>query len=182
MKKTLITYLIIPGVMLGVFIFFYVGAVKEMEEKHQRQQMEKKAKDEQEKVRKAEIEKRAIEDADKRQKQRDAEEAAKLAKKEADYQGVMTQLRNETADLNGQSEKLAKEVGSLEINIAQSRTAKEKLSRETFELAKDVELAKIHRRSAEIEILRTEEMAIKKMEASPVATIPLPPLPPSTPK
>lgn len=181
MKKTLITYLLIPGIMLGIFVFFYVGAVKEMEDKHQRQQLEKKAKEEQEKVRKTEIEKRAIEDADKRQKQRDADEAAKIAKKEADYQGVMTTLRNDTADLTAQSDKLAKEVGALDINISQSRSTKEKLSRETFELAKEVELAKIQRRIAEIEIQRMVEMAGRKMADTSVA-IPPPPPPPNVPK
>ena len=27
MKKTFLTYLVIPGILLGVFIFFYLGAV-----------------------------------------------------------------------------------------------------------------------------------------------------------
>ena len=31
MKKLLITYLIIPGIMFAIFFGFYVGAVKEME-------------------------------------------------------------------------------------------------------------------------------------------------------
>jgi chromosome segregation ATPase len=177
MKKTLITYLLIPGILLAAFIFFYLGAVKEMEAKATRQKAEKLEKERIELVRKADIEKRAVKDAEDRQKQRDADEAAKLAKKEADYQAVMTQLRTETVDLNAQSDKLAKEVGGLEISISQARTNKEKLNRETFDLAKEVELAKINRRNAEIEIQRMVEMAGKKMADSSVAIAPPPPPP-----
>lgn len=177
MKKTLITYLFIPFALLAVFLFFYFGAVRDMENKAQQQKIEKIEKERVEKIRKEEIEKKANEDAEKRQKQRDAEEAAKFAKKEADYLAVMTQLATETTDLNAQSEKLAKEVGALDISISQARTNKEKLNRETFDLAKEVELAKISRRNAEIEIQRMVEMAGRKMADSSVAIAPPPPPP-----
>ena len=180
MKKTLITYLLIPGILLAVFVFFYLGAVKEMEHKAEQQRIEKQEKEKLEKIRKADIEKKANEDAEKRQKLRDAEEAAKLAKKEADYQAVMTQLQTETDDLNAQSAKLAKEVGAIEISISQTRANKERLNRETFDLAKEVELAKINRRTAEIEIQRLVEMAGKKMADSSVAIPPPPPPPQGT--
>jgi len=177
MKKTLITYLLIPGLLLGVFLFFYLGAVKEMKQKEERQRIEKSEKAAADAKRKGEIEKKANEDAKKRQEQRDAEDAAKLAKKEADYQAVMTQLRNDTTNINAEADKLAKEVGALEINISQARTNKERLNRETFELAKAVELAKINRRNAEMEIQRMVEMAGKKMSDTSVAIAPPPPPP-----
>jgi len=177
MKKTLITYLLIPGILLAVFMFFYIGAVRDMENKAAQQKIEKTEKDRVEKIRKAEIEQKANADAEKRQKQRDADEAAKLAKKEADYQVVMTQLATETVDLNAQTEKLAKEVGALEIAISQARSNKEKLNRDTFDLAKAVELAKINRRNAEIEIQRMVEIAGKKMADTSVAIAPPPPPP-----
>jgi hypothetical protein len=181
MKKTLITYLLIPSLLLGVFLFFYLGAVKEMKAKEERQLIEKNERAKADALRKAEIEKKANEDAAKRQKQREIDEAAKLAKKEKEYQDVMTQLATEAADLNAQSDKLAKEVGALEISISQARTNKEKLNRETFDLAKDVELAKINRRNAEIEIQRMVEMAGRKMADTTVAIAPPPP-PPNVPK
>lgn len=181
MKKTLITYLLIPSLLLGVFLFFYLGAVKEMKQKEEKQKIEKAEKAAVDAKRKAEIEKKANEDARKRQEQRDADDAAKLAKKEADYQAVMTQLRNETTDILAQTDKLAREAGALEISIAQARTNKEKLNRETFDLAKDVEQAKINRRRAEIEIQRLVEMAGRKMADTTVAIAPPPP-PPNVPK
>ena len=177
MKKILITYLVIPGIMFAVFIFFYLGAVKEMDIRA-KQKAEAKAKvDAEEAARKADIEKKAVADAEERTRKRDAEDAAKAAKKEADYQAVMTQLRNETNDYNAQADKLAKEVADLEINISQTRSNKEKLNRETFDLAKEVELTKISRRNAEIEIQRMVEIAGKKMADTSVAIAPPPPLP-----
>ncbi len=175
MKKTLITYLVIPGILLAAFLFFYLGAVKDMEQRAEKQKIEKAEKAADDLKRKKIIEEKANADALKRQQVRDAEDAAKLAKKEADYQAVMTQLSNETADLNTQADKLAKEVGALEISISQTRTNKEKLGRETFDLAKEVELTKINRRNAEIEIQRMVEIAGKKMADSSVAIAPPPP-------
>ena len=42
MKKLLLTYLVIPGAMFGVFIFFYLGAVRDMEAR-EKQSAAKKA-------------------------------------------------------------------------------------------------------------------------------------------
>ncbi len=179
MKKTLLTYLVIPGILLGIFIFFYLGAVEEMKQKeHARKEAKAKA-DAEEAERKAIIEKKATEDAEKRQRDREAEEAAKAAKKEAEYQAVMTQLRNEANDYNAQADKLAKEVADFEIAISQARTNKEKLNRETFDLAKEVELTKVNRRNAEIEIQRMVEIAGTKVAGSSVAIAPPPSLQPT---
>ena len=126
MKKTLITYLVIPGILLAAFLFFYLGAVKDMEQRAEKQKIEKAEKAADDLKRKKIIEEKANADALKRQQVRDAEDAAKLAKKEADYQAVMTQLSNETADLNTQADKLAKEVGErLEIGTANRDRAAE---------------------------------------------------------
>lgn len=172
MKKLLITYLVIPGAMFAVFFVFYLGAVKEMDIKAKQKAEAKAVADAEEAKRKAEIERKATEDAERRQKERETAEAAKEAKKEADYQAVMTQLRTEADDYGAQADKLAKEVGALEISISQARTNKEKLNRESFDLAKEVELAKISRRNAEIEIQRMVEMAGRKMADSSVAIAP----------
>jgi hypothetical protein len=179
MKKTLITYLVIPGILLAVFIFFYVGAVKDMEHRAAEKQAEKVRVEAVEKARKDEIEKKAIADAEKRQREREEADRAKEAKKEAAYQEVMTQLATETTKWNTQADKLAKEVGTLEISISQARSNKEKLTRETFDLSKEVELAKINRRNAELEIQRMVEIAAKKMMESSVAIAPPPPPPPA---
>jgi len=179
MKKLLLTYVVLPGIMFGIFLFFYNGAVKEMHAKEAAQLAAKKAKDQAEADRKAVIEKKALDDAERRQKERAAEDAKKAAEKEAAYTKVMTQLSSDTADENAQADKLAKEVGALEISISQARSNKEKLNRETFDLAKEVELAKVNRRNAEIEIQRMVEVAGKKVADTSVAIAPPPTMQPT---
>jgi hypothetical protein len=179
MKKLLLTYVVTPGIMFGIFLFFYNGAVKEMHAKEERQRIEKAEKDKVEADRKAVIEQKALADAEKRQKDREAEDAKKAAEKEAAYAKVMTQLASDTTDENAQADKLAKEVGGLEISISQARSNKEKLNRETFDLAKEVELAKVNRRNAEIEIQRMVEIAGKKVADSSVAVLPPPNMQPT---
>jgi hypothetical protein len=179
MKKLLLTYVVTPGIMFGIFLFFYNGAVKEMDAKAAQQLVDKKAKEDAEAARKKVIEEKALADAEKRQKDRDAEDAAKAAKKEADYANVMTKLASDTTDENAQADKLAKEVGNLEISISQARSNKEKLNRETFDLAKEVELAKVNRRNAEIEIQRMVEITGKKVADSSVAILPPPSMQPT---
>jgi len=149
-----------------------------MHAKEVAQLAEKAAKDKAESDRKAVIEQKALADAEKRQKEREADDAAKAAKKEADYAKVMTQLASDTKEENAQADKLAKEVADLDISISQARTNKEKLNRETFDLAKEVELAKISRRNAELELQRMVEMAGKKIADSSVAIAPPPPMQP----
>ncbi|MEJ1972674.1 MAG: hypothetical protein WDM96_09515 [Lacunisphaera sp.] len=178
MKKLLITYVLMPGIMFGIFLFFYFGAVKEMGAKAEKQKIEKAAKDKIEAERKAVIEQKALADAEKRQKAREEEDAKKAADKEAAYAKVMSQLAAEAADYNAQADKLAKEAADLDISISQARTNKEKLNRDTFDLSKEVELTKINRRNAEIEIQRMVEMAGKKIADSSVAIAPPPPLQP----
>jgi len=179
MKKLLLTYVVTPGIMFGIFLFFYNGAVKEMHAKEARQAAEKAAKDKVEADRKAEIEKKALADAEKRQREREAEEAKKASEKEAAYNNVMKQLATDTADENAQADKIAKDVGNLEISITQARSDKEKLNRETFDLAKEVELAKVNRRNAEIELQRMVEIAGKKVADSSVAVLPPPSMQPT---
>lgn len=179
MKKLLLTYVVTPGIMFGIFLFFYNGAVKEMDAKVERQRIEKAEKDKVEAERKKVIEDKALADAERRQKEREAEDAKKLAQKEAEYTKVMNQLASDTADENAQADKLAKEVGELEISISQTRSTKEKLNRETFDLAKEVELAKVNRRNAEIEIQRMVEIAGKKVADSSVAILPPPNMQPT---
>jgi len=93
----------------------------------------------------------------------------------------MKSLRDQTSDYTTQAAKLSKEITDLESQIAQNRNAKENLARENLALAKTVELMKINRRNAELEIQRTMEMVAKKLNDSSIAVSP-PPLPPTAAK
>lgn len=168
-------YLIVPAVLLGTFLFFYNGALKEMAAKEAAKTAEKAAIKAADDKRKAEIEAKATADAKRRQEERDAEERARAEKKEKDYLDAMKKLKDESDNYSAESDKLAKEGADLEIQLSSLRTQKEKSTREVFELAKQVELAKVSRRTAEIEIQRMVEMLGTKAGASTLATMPPPP-------
>ncbi len=172
-------YLIAPVALLLAFLFTpsvgYFSAQKEINAKldaEAKRKAEAKIADD---SRKAEIERKATEDARKRQAEREAEEQAKLQKKEKDYADAMTKLKDETNGYIADTDKLVKENAELEIQLGNLRNQKERTNRETFELAKQVELEKINRRNAELEIQRMVEMVGTKVGSSTIATIPVPP-------
>ena len=168
-------YLIVPGTLLAVFLFFYNSALKEMKAKEVAIQVEKdhvKAEDDK---RKALIEQQATADAAKRQQERDEADRAKEEKKRRDYQEVITLLTKDVNSNIASTDKYAKETADLELQINSLRNQKEKLNAETFELAKQVERAKIDRRNAELEIQRMVEMVAKKIADSSMTNIPPPP-------
>jgi len=170
------SYLIVPAVLLAIFGFLYNGALKEMASKETARIAKIEAAVKADADRKAEIEKKAQAEATERQKKREAEDAAKAAKKEKDYQDAMTKLKEEADDYTSQTAKLTKEAADLDAAILQTRNDKERLTRESLELAKQVELAKINRRNAELEIQRMLDMVAKKLTDSSIAVAPPPPL------
>jgi len=87
----------------------------------------------------------------------------------------MKKLKDEADDYANQAAKLSKEAADLETQISQSRNDKERLARETLELNKQVELAKISRRNAELEIQRMVDMLGRKLNDSSIASMPPPP-------
>lgn len=170
-------YIIVPVVLLGVFLFFYNGALKEMATKEEAKKEEiakVKAADD---ARRAEIEKKAAADAKKRQDERDAEDRAKEQKKIKEYEDAMRQLKDEADKYLAEADKNQKDANALELQLNDLRSLKEKTNREAFELAKQVELAKIARRNAELEIQRMVDMVATKVGASSFAAMPPPPAP-----
>lgn len=171
------SYVIVPVVLLAVFAFFYSGALKEMKEKEDARIAKIEATNKAEADRKKVIEEKAQAEAAKRQEERAANDKAKEEKKEKDYQDAMTALKKEADDYTTQFAKLTKEAADLEADILKTRNDKERLTREALELAKQVELAKINRRTSELEIQRMIEMVSKKLADSSLTAIPPPPPP-----
>jgi hypothetical protein len=171
------SYLIVPLILAAVFGFYYKTALNDMHAKEVANQVKADKIRAEEKKHKDEVEAKATADAKKRQDERDAADREKQLKKEAEYNDAMKKLRDEAKDYADQAEKLGKQVAELDTQIAQTKTAKEKLTTETLELAKAVELAKINRRNAELEIQRMMDMVAKKLNDSSIAASPPPPLP-----
>lgn len=170
-------YFIVPALLLGGFIFLYRGAIDEMKIKEDKRLAQIATDKAAEEKHRHEVEEIAQKDAEKRQEERIQEEKAKQAKKEKDYNDAMAKLKKETDGYAADVKKLTKEAADLEIALLNGRISRDKLNRESFELSKQVELAKINRRSAELEIQRLIEMVGTKAGASTLAAMPPPPPP-----
>lgn len=170
-------YLIVPIVLLAIFGFSYNGALQEMRAKEESNLAKAAAKKVVEDKHKAEVESKATADAKKRQDERDAADTEKQQKKQAEYDEAMKKLRDEAADYADQVAKFTKQIADFESQITQGHNDKEKLGRETLDLAKAVELAKISRRNAELEIQRMIDIVARKLSESSIAAPPPPPLP-----
>ncbi len=170
------SYLIVPVILLAIFGFTYNGALKDMRAKEVMNQeiaAKKKAEDQKHKD---EVEKKATEDAKKHQAEREAADLAKQQAKDAAYTDAMNKLREEADDYAAQAAKLSKEAADLDKQISDGRNQKEQLAAQALDLDKAVELARIRRGNAELEIQRMIEMVATKLKDSSIAASPPPPL------
>ncbi|HEY4301635.1 MAG TPA: hypothetical protein VGM73_12225 [Candidatus Didemnitutus sp.] len=170
-------YVIVPAALLIGFIFVYHGAVKDMDARdaHLKQVAADKAKAEED--HRKELEKKAQEDAAKQQAIRDEADRKKAADEENTYNSAMTQLKTEADGYSSESDKLTKESNQLEIDITKARELRDKTTADAFDLTKQVEMEKINRRNAELEIQRLVEMVGKKAADSTLTAMPPPPPP-----
>jgi hypothetical protein len=177
MKKWM--YLIFPGVMLAGFVVLYLSHKEKTEAKERAHvaQVAKERAEADEKKKAAEA--KAREDAKKRQDERDAEEKKKEAEKAARQAADDKKVRDQTAEYTAKGDVAAKQVASLEIELDRLRKEKDKTSRDAFDLAKQVELARIARRTAELEIQRMTEMVSKRAAESSMTKPPVLPTPPA---
>jgi hypothetical protein len=176
MKKWM--YLIFPGVMLAGFLVVYLSHKEKSEAKeraHVAEVAKKKTEDEE---KKKVAEAKARDDARKRQEERDAEEKKKEAEKAARQAADDKKVRDQTAEYTAKVEAAAKQVAALDIELDRLRKEKDKTGRETFDLAKQVELTRIARRNAELEIQRMTEMVIRRASESSLTRPPVIPTPP----
>ncbi|MDP3070125.1 MAG: hypothetical protein Q8N18_07530 [Opitutaceae bacterium] len=171
MKKWM--YLIFPGVMLGIFLVFYMSHAKEVHAKEQRIKMETAKKQADEVARKKAAEAKAREDATKRQAEREAEEKAKQAEKEAKQLADDNRVKAQTEEYLAKGKAAAKEVTEKEAELDRLRKEKDKTSREAFDIAKQVELTRVARRNAELEIQRMTEMIHRRASESSLVRPPV---------
>ena len=101
--------------------------------------------------------------------------AAKVAKQAAADKEVSDDTKK-AIDAGAASQK---QLTKLEADLDALRKSKDKATREAFDLAKQVELAKVAKRNAEFEIQRTTEMVSRRASDSSLTRMPPPPpLPP----
>ena len=177
MKKWI--YLIVPAVMMAGFLFVYFGHVETMHAKEAAKAASVAQAKAEAEAKKKDAEQKARSDAKKRQDEREAEEAKK-EKEKADKQAADDKkVRDAIAEFTAKADSASKQAAALEAELDRIRKEKDRLSRETFDLAKQVELARIARRNAELEIQRMTEMIARKASESamtrpPVVAAPAP--------
>lgn len=177
MKKWI--YLIIPGILLGLFLIVWFGHQKERQEREAKRAAVLAKKMAEEKAAKEDSERRAREDAAKKQAEREAEAKAKEEERRAKQAAIDKQIKDETEAARKEADKFHKELMALEIEIDRLRKQRDGLTREAFELAKQVEMAKVARRNAELESQRMVEMIARRAADSSLTRPPM--LPPVAP-
>lgn len=175
MKKWM--YVISVSVMTAIFLALYFS------ESHKIELREKQAHDKAaeakriDDAKKAEIEAKARADAEKRAADRAAEEAKKEAERLARWEEEGRKIQETTDKYNAEANTSSKRAAELEVQLSALRATKEKLNREAFELAKQVELGKVERRTAELEIQRTVQIVTNKAMESSMTRAPVVPAP-----
>jgi len=171
-------YVLFPTFLLIVFSVYYTQFAKPamlaQEAAAKKVAEDKAAADE---AARQQIEKKAQEDARRQQeerakKDRDREEKAKREQEEQDKL-----VRDETAKLEGEAASLTKQIADEQKVISDLRTQREATNREVFDDAAKVELAKIDRRNAELEIQRMYDQVAQRVDDSFLTQAP-PPAPP----
>jgi chromosome segregation ATPase len=124
-----------------------------------------------------EIEAKAQEDARKAQEARDLKDKERQEKAQREKEEQDKKIQDETAKFENEAADLTKQIAGLENQIANLRSKREAMNREALELSKKVEMTKIDRRNAELEIQRMYDMVAQRVADSSLTKAPPPPPP-----
>jgi sRNA-binding protein len=175
MKKWM--YVLAPGTMLAVFLFFYFESKAETDarEKAHQEEVAKEKADADAKKQLAEA--KAREDAQRREAQREKEEKDSAQAKLDKYEANMHRIQTDTDASNARAEARAKEVSELTIEIENLQKQKDDLSHQSFDDQKKIQLAEVARENAEFEIQRLVQMIADRADQSGMAKGPPEPAP-----
>jgi len=155
-------YLIVPLILTIAFGGIYMQHTKTAAAEQQ-QILDAKAKaDADAAAQKAEAERQAKADADKRESDRIAEEKKKEDDKRAKWDADSKRIADDTTTFTATAAEHAATIKKLDAELAALRAAKEAAAKANFDAARDVELARIQKRTAELEIQRLVEMVARK--------------------
>jgi hypothetical protein len=175
MKKWM--FVIFPGILLLIFLFFYQQTSAEMqarEQAHATELARQKAADAEHKQM---IEDKAKKDADERAAQQAAEEAQKAADAAAKKKKVRDAIQAETDSANAQIDHFTKQIADLQAQLDKLDEQKKQESLADFDFAKKVELARVNERNSELEIQRMVDMIAQRTAKSWLTKLPTPPPP-----
>lgn len=155
-------YLLVPVILLALFGGVYWQHTTASESDRVAKAQAAAALKDAELAKKAEAERMARADAEKRTAERLAEEARRDAEKHARTEEENRRIAADTAAYRAQIATLATETATLEKQLTGLRARREKLNTDAFALAKEVELARIAKRNAELEIQRLTDMIARQ--------------------
>lgn len=164
-------YLIVPIVLAAIFGGIYWQHTQSAASHAAAKQAEVARAKEDADRQKAESERKAREDADKRAADRMAEEQKKEADKRAKWENEGRIIAEDTQRYSDQLAAHEKELKALSAELAALRETKEKQSAEAFEFARAVELDRIKKRNAELEIQRLTEILVNRATGSSLARV-----------
>jgi chromosome segregation ATPase len=168
-------YVIFPAFLLIVFCVYYTQIAKpEMAEKARIE--ERKAEDQQqaEEAHRKEIEEKAQADALAQQKARELKDREKQERLQREKEEQDSRTKEDTEKYESQAASLTMQIADMEKEINNLRAQREELSRAVFAAAAKVEMAKIDRNNAELDIQRMYEMVAQKVDDSFLTKLPPP--------
>ena len=175
MKKWI--YFVVPAIGLVAFLFVYYSHVEDAKKRDASHQAELAKQAADDAAKKKDLEDRARADADRLAAQRAADEAKKVADRVAEQAAEDKKVSDATNNALAEGDKSTKEIARLEAELAALRAAKDKANRELLETYKQLELSRIARRTAELEVQRTTEMIARKASDAAMAKFVPPPAP-----
>ena len=175
MKKWI--YFVVPVIGLVAFLFVYFSHVEEAKKQDQdrKVQMDKQAADDA--AKKKDLEDRARADADRLAAERAATEKKKQDDRIAEQAAEDKKVVDATNKALAECDKSTKEIARLEKELAGLRAAKDKANRDYLDISKQLELSRIGRRTAELEVQRTTEMIARRAADAAMAKFVPPPAP-----
>jgi len=161
--------------MLAIFLAFYFSHEKQADERLRVMEEKKAAKAAEDKKQKEVAEEKARESAKKAQEAREIEDRKKEEDRQKKEAAIDKDIADSTAAAVAEGDKSQKEINALELQLDTLHKQKDQLSRQTFDLLKQVEMAKTDRRSAELENQRYVEMIARRAADSSMTRMPAPP-------
>lgn len=163
-------YLIAPLVFAAVFGGIYWQHTKSAAAEAVAKQAEVARVEQEAAAKKAAAEQQARDDADKRSAARLAEEKKAEADKKARWETETQTIAADTKTYQNQAVTSNKELARLNAELIALRATKEAAAQEAFEFARSIELDRIKKRNAELEIQRLTELLTTRATGSSLAS------------
>ena len=155
-------YIIVPLALLAVFSGVYWQHNQEAAEQAKEKAVAVAQTKAIEEAKKAESDRQSREDTAKRETARLAEEQKKDLEKRSKWETDSVRIAEDTSAYTAKAAEAAKQVETLQKQLADLRASRKTLNEEAFSAAHDTEILSIQKRDAELEIQRMNEILVRK--------------------